>query len=629
MNHAPLRFAPFDRAGLFASQKRRRGLRPGLESLEGRALLTATLSEFPTPVSNPTAITTGPDGNLWVLASDSNGNGAVDVFGVDGSFLHTYSIPTPNPGASALTVGPDGNVWFTETYADKIGKVTPDGIFTEYAVPNATGGNASVDPTNPSGTDGVEAAPTSIVAGKDGALWFTDSSSDAIGRITTDGTITQYPTPGLQPNSLTVGPDGAIWFTDNSFSNTIDRLNLDGNGNATFSEFPLPENFSMPTGLTTGPDGALWFAESGNDAIGRITTGGAVTEWPILGNFNSPEALTFDASGNLWVAGYGGGLARLTPRGQTLIVGLQPASDLNASAITTSPDGSIWFTDATNNLVGRIDPTTVATLPTDNTLGVDPQQATTPDVENGLTFTDTLASFTAGNPAAAVSDFSAQINWGDGSTSSGTVALVSPGQFDVSGTHAYAGFGTYAASVTVTDTNLAQTPQPNILTMPISIEDLDQPVPVLSVGGPTPIGVPVDITGSTGLGGSGAQGSPGAQSLGGTGTTPVVVSRTPTIVGPTSAQLFMAGYVNPWFTAARQFQASTASTRVAPQAVVHKVATPAVKGLRHASTPKKGLPTPISHHVPAATIHDRIAPAVKPVPKTSPLKTRSRFFPAN
>jgi len=55
-----------------------------------------------------------------------------------------------------------------------------------------------------------------ITAGPYGAIWFTDTTNNAIGRITTSGTITEFtiPTGSSQPNGITVGPDGNLWFTE-------------------------------------------------------------------------------------------------------------------------------------------------------------------------------------------------------------------------------------------------------------------------------------------------------------------------------------------------------------------------------------------------------------------------------
>lgn len=74
------------------------------------------------------------------------------------------------------------------------------------------------------------------------------------------------------------------------------------------------------------------------------------------------------------------------------------------------------------------------------------------DVSAGTrnSFSGPLATFTDANPAAPVSDFSAQIDWGDGTRSTGTVTG-SGGSFVVNGDHAYKRPGTFAVGVTISD----------------------------------------------------------------------------------------------------------------------------------------------------------------------------------
>lgn len=69
---------------------------------------------------------------------------------------------------------------------------------------------------------------------------------------------------------------------------------------------------------------------------------------------------------------------------------------------------------------------------------------------SGVSFTGTVADFTdtlTGNLAA---DFTATIDWGDATTSTGTVSG-GGGAFQVSGTHTYAAAGTYPVQVTLSD----------------------------------------------------------------------------------------------------------------------------------------------------------------------------------
>src|SRR5215471_6445674 len=41
-------------------------------------------------------------------------------------------FPVPNSGPSAITVGPDGNLWFVEISGNNVGKITPQGNITQY-----------------------------------------------------------------------------------------------------------------------------------------------------------------------------------------------------------------------------------------------------------------------------------------------------------------------------------------------------------------------------------------------------------------------------------------------------------------------------------------------------------------
>jgi hypothetical protein len=67
------------------------------------------------------------------------------------------------------------------------------------------------------------------------------------------------------------------------------------------------------------------------------------------------------------------------------------------------------------------------------------------------TFTERVASFSDGNASPDIADFSATIDWGDGSTTAGTVAANGSGGFDVSGMHTYTATGSFAMIVTIHD----------------------------------------------------------------------------------------------------------------------------------------------------------------------------------
>ena len=84
--------------------------------------------------------------------------------------MNEFPVATAASGPFSIALGPDGNV-FTEVNSNKIGRITPSGVATEF--PTAAGSR-----------------PGGIVAGPDGALWFTEIGSNKIGRMTVDGTVT-------------------------------------------------------------------------------------------------------------------------------------------------------------------------------------------------------------------------------------------------------------------------------------------------------------------------------------------------------------------------------------------------------------------------------------------------------
>ena len=131
-----------------------------------------------------------------------------------------------------------------------------------------------------------------IVSGPDGALWFTDTGNNSVGRITTTGQVTTFTGASIAvPEGITLGPDGALWFTDTGTTRSAGSPRrrghrLHGTGN------------SGPVGITAGPDGALWFINAGNGTIGRITTGGTISAY--TGSGIGPHNITSGPDGALW-----------------------------------------------------------------------------------------------------------------------------------------------------------------------------------------------------------------------------------------------------------------------------------------------------------------------------------------
>jgi hypothetical protein len=128
-----------------------------------------------------------------------------------------------------------------------------------------------------------------------------------------------------------------------------------------------------------------------------------------------------------------------------------PAS-IDGSGLFTASGGHTYAEEGTYNITVNVadggGSTTVATT-----------NATVADAAlsaKGFTFKSanpvngTVATFTDADPNGTVSDYTASINWGDGSSSPGTIGGTGP--FKVSGTHLYTGIGPYNIATHVCDT---------------------------------------------------------------------------------------------------------------------------------------------------------------------------------
>ena len=73
-------------------------------------------------------------------------------------------------------------------------------------------------------------------------------------------------------------------------------------------------------------------------------------------------------------------------------------------------------------------------------------------VQQGQTFTGTVATFVSSNVYADVSDYNTPtIDWGDGSPLDvGTIEQIGPGEFSIVGTHTFNNVGTQTVNVSVT-----------------------------------------------------------------------------------------------------------------------------------------------------------------------------------
>lgn len=264
------------------------------------------------------------------------GSRSADLPAADGGRLRHFTSGVNGP--TSITTGPDGALWFVN-WDGTIGRITTSGQVTDF-------------PTEP------QFAPTALVSGPDGALWITSSSAEGnqslIGRMATDGTFSTYP-GGNDETDIAVGPDNSLWYTNlgTDSEGSVSSITTAG-AVADYST----ANLDYPTAVTSGPDGALWFTTGGGGvsafggAIGRITTTGAITLYSNPG-IDGPEGITTGPDGAIWFDNTNGdSIGRIDTSGNFTFYGGPGVDD--PTSITAGPDGAVWFTNSGNDTLGRI-----------------------------------------------------------------------------------------------------------------------------------------------------------------------------------------------------------------------------------------------------------------------------------
>jgi virginiamycin B lyase len=298
------------------------------------------VTEFELPSgfsASPQEIALGPDGALWFTQWNRARIGRITPNGL----MQEFALPTIGVAggfSNGVAAGADGAVWFTRPQENQIGRSTTDGQITSYSPP-------------------TQGSPDGIVSGPDGALWFTEYFGNRIGRITPAGTITEFliPTPGSGPNMIARGPDDALWFTETR-AGQIGRITTSG----LITEFALPDPDSTPMGIAAGPDGVLWFTETGRNHIGRLTTTGELTEHPLLPGLHRPDSICLGPDGALWFTTQGD-VQRRVPRQigristDGTVTTLLWNDDFAVGSVATGPDGALWFTQPPNNRILRLE----------------------------------------------------------------------------------------------------------------------------------------------------------------------------------------------------------------------------------------------------------------------------------
>jgi streptogramin lyase len=360
----------------------------------GKITTDGKITEYPVStldVSELDGFVGGPDGKVWFIAYDNNGNGTLDSITSDG---HITSFPLADD-PTALAAGPDGDLW-VGTDSGNIDRVGTNGDVTTFAIPD-------------------DADVNDLVAGSDGDLYFSLDGNNQLGRITTSGVISEFTFPAnaaqnangpIEMAGLTQDSDGTIWFVDQT-NPQVGSVNLSNALLATSNDVtvtagtPSTATFASFTDFAGGTDPSAYTATISID-------GAAAVNATITANANGGFDVNYNTD---WTLG-----------GSTFNVTITDNS--NATRIAT----------ATGSLTINAPPATGVGIAVTAT--------------SGQNFSGTVATFT-GLAMNSLSSYSASIEWGDGQTTVGTITVNSTGGVNITGSDTYAAAGTYTVTTTL------------------------------------------------------------------------------------------------------------------------------------------------------------------------------------
>jgi streptogramin lyase len=252
--------------------------------------------------------------------------------------LDFFNTPTIGSWPMYIVAGPQNALWFSEFFTNAIGRITTDGTITEFPL----GSNNDIE---------------GIAEGADGNLWFTEPGANAIGRMTPQGVVASFPIDAYDPNprGITLGPDGNIWYTE-FYDGYIGRVTPQG----VITRFPIPDYQSEPWDVKAGPDGYLYVSESGADKIARFDPRTEQFKSPVdVPTLSAtPWGILYAPDKHIWFTERRGNkIAEIVSGAQVREFAIaQQGSYPEAPA--AGRDGDLWFTESITGDLGHINPAT-------------------------------------------------------------------------------------------------------------------------------------------------------------------------------------------------------------------------------------------------------------------------------
>ncbi len=280
------------------------------------------------------ALTLGPEGSLWFAGTRHANQGSGDVVGRVTSSGDVIEFPLPpHPeaqlGISSIVAGPDGNLYFTEPNGDRTGQVSPTGQIIEAPLPVPG------------------SRPRAITSAPDGSLWITDEGTDKVSRIDLAAGILQERSlePGAHPTGIAARADGTIWIAEPGLDHVA---TLPASAKGPMISYRIPFASSRPNAILAGPEGRIWFTEEGGPWLGRMAAPAGALNGKYVRLTSSSFGhgtrwLAFGPYGDFWFTS--GNRIGSISAGMALgeIACVPGGCDLPVTALAVGREGDLWY----------------------------------------------------------------------------------------------------------------------------------------------------------------------------------------------------------------------------------------------------------------------------------------------
>jgi len=331
-----------------------------------------------------------PAGVVTTLAGAAGQNGSADGKGSAAQFNYPEGV----------AVNKAGTVFVADAGNDTIRKITPAGVVTTLV--GAAGQNGSANGT---GSAAQFNGPAGVAVDSAGEVFVADSGNDTVREVTSAGVVTTLagaPSQGSAdgeggaahfdtPCGVTADSAGNVYVAD--FNNSLIRKitpsgvvttlaglagktgGADGKGSAA--------RFSYPEGVALDKAGNVYVADTGNDAIRKITPAGVVTTLAgtagqggsvdgkgAAARFSTPIGIALDSAGNVYVTARD--VRKITPAGVvTTLAGTPGRGSANGTGsaaqfkgpagLVVDSAGNVYVADGLNDEIRKVTPAGVVT----------------------------------------------------------------------------------------------------------------------------------------------------------------------------------------------------------------------------------------------------------------------------